>query len=365
MTDREKESRSLLFISPTLSVGGAERVLTMVANDLVDDFDVSFVIINGNDQRYSLHTDISSIILNRPKLIFAIWEIVKQIKTKNPDVVIGSATHVNVVLIIVRWFFRLRYRILIRESSIPSVMSKYRRRRFSILILAKLLYRHADKIICQSQDMSADIQKLCKISRNKITVIPNPLDISSLPKKTKSDNNVLQLVNVARFVPAKGHMRLMEVIKGVSRPVKLRLVGDGPLLTNVRLLVQKWGLSEKVQFEGNHFPPYKFLQTSDIFIQASFVEGFPNAALEALGCGLPVLAFDVPGGTKELINETNGFLIEDGNLRSMVEAINSFDQKKIDSHRIRTETSLRYNSATVLKQYRDVVTKLFSLETEQ
>ena len=175
--------------------------------------------------------------------------------------------------------------------------------------------------------------------------------MDELPLPEPGNNEVLTLVYTARFAPGKGHDRLIPILKHINRPYKLRLIGDGTKFEQVKLEFKKANLSEYVEFLGLQIPPYPTMKSCDIYIQPSHVEGFPNALMEAAAIGLSLLAYDVPGGTKEIINDINGQLIENGDALSFAEAINSFDSNNYTSKNIRADIRDRFDVKTIAKKY--------------
>ena len=95
--------------------------------------------------------------------------------------------------------------------------------------------------------------------------------------------------------------------------VKLIIVGDGKSLPNLQKQIVEMDISEKIEFPGwvEHEDVISMLRQSDIFVTASQTEVFPLSTLEALSCGIPVLAIDGPGNREIVINDYNGFILSD------------------------------------------------------
>ncbi|MDX1741700.1 MAG: glycosyltransferase, partial [Rhodothermales bacterium] len=119
------------------------------------------------------------------------------------------------------------------------------------------------------------------------------------------------LIHVSNFRPVKNATQVVDVfhrLREEKQPVKLLLVGDGPDRTNAERLARELGVYEDVRFLGKQEPIEEILSIADVFLMPSGSETFGLAALEAMACGVPVVASDI-GGLPELIRDGDtGFL---------------------------------------------------------
>ena len=100
-------------------------------------------------------------------------------------------------------------------------------------------------------------------------------------------------------------------------------------------LSKELNIEDRVHFLGFQKNPYKYMAQADLLILSSRYEGLPNVVLEANTCGLPVVAYNCPGGTREIIKDgLNGFLVECGNIDELAykieEAIKELNQYQND-----------------------------------
>jgi glycosyltransferase involved in cell wall biosynthesis len=121
------------------------------------------------------------------------------------------------------------------------------------------------------------------------------------------------VVYVGRFVEAKGMRELLAAFGRLrqSRPgARLAMVGDGVMRKELQDLIDARGLRDAVLFPGGQPPEQvaKWIGASDLLTLPSWSEGYPNVVVEALACGRPAVATDV-GGTREIVNDSNGILI--------------------------------------------------------
>jgi len=122
----------------------------------------------------------------------------------------------------------------------------------------------------------------------------------------------------------------MSKIVKKNHKVHLTLLGDGPEKENLRKLINSLSLSDHVTLEGYQKNPYTYFSNADLFVLSSRYEGLPNAMLESLACGTPVVAFNCPGGIDEIIvNESHGALVPENDVQALSTAI----EKQMRSHK--------------------------------
>ncbi len=140
----------------------------------------------------------------------------------------------------------------------------------------------------------------------------------------------------------------MEILSKLKIPFKYTIVGDGSLKETIFEKAKSLGLSDRI----THIPftnkVNDYIAENDMFLQGSYVEGFPNALLESCVVGTPVIAFNAPGGTKEIVEDgINGFLVEDE--ASYVKKLN--DDRKWDPNQIRESVYLKFNKEKIIQEY--------------
>jgi len=160
-------------------------------------------------------------------------------------------------------------------------------------------------------------------SSTRIAVIPNFVDTAHFvpPPQSPLPREPL-LFHSSNFRPLKRLEDVIHILQEVRKqlPARLLLVGDGPERSRIEQLVQQLGLSAAVSFLGMHRDLVPWLQRASVFLLPSSTEGFGLAALEALSCGVPVVASRV-GGLPEVIHHgKTGFLFPPGDIPAMAAA---------------------------------------------
>ena len=310
------KSMKILFVLPSLRAGGAERVISFLARSLHENNQEVTLLVLGFEKDKVFETgNLTIVYLNRDRLLFSVFDIIKAIKKIKPTIVFSSIAHVNIVMALTSHFFK-NIKFIAREASVLSIMSKYGdyKSRFLKKII-RLTYKNLDAIVCQSLDMKNDFIANFNINTNKLHVIGNPITMQLLDsnKIEETSRNKIKFITIGRLSEEKGHSR---IIKGLSKIVNYdfhyTIVGDGLMGDQIKNEIMKNNLQDKVTFIKHTSKVLDEINKNDYFLQGSYVEGFPNSVLESCSIGVPVIAFDCPGGTKDIIiNGENGFLVED------------------------------------------------------
>jgi N-acetyl-alpha-D-glucosaminyl L-malate synthase BshA len=156
-----------------------------------------------------------------------------------------------------------------------------------------------------------------------IDVIPNFVDVDRFTPAPRPAPHAPVIAHVSNFRPLKRLDDVVEVFARVraARPARLRLIGDGPDRPRIQAAIAARGLAADVELLGERTDLPALLPGADVFLLPSEVESFGLAALEALSCGVPVVASAV-GGLPEVIADGEvGFLRPVGDVAAMAEAV--------------------------------------------
>jgi glycosyltransferase involved in cell wall biosynthesis len=309
----------IVLVLPSLVAGGAERIISFISQNLDSERFNSKLLIAGFEKDNAYNVDnVDVTYLNKKRVLFAVPLIFLFLLKNRPNVVLSSLSHLNVVMAIMSYFFR-KTKFIGREATVLSQDDKIKKDSkptekknfFSFGFLYTNMYDKLDAVVCQSQDMAKDMVKNFGVSQSKVKIINNP--ISSLPPliENKKNSDIKRFITVGRLSIEKGNLRLIRLLSKLTFDYTYTIIGDGNEKDAVFREAKALGVMDKINHISFTNDVNKYISEHDVFLQGSYVEGFPNAVLESCVVGVPVIAFNVPGGTKEIIkNGINGFLVE-------------------------------------------------------
>jgi glycosyltransferase involved in cell wall biosynthesis len=192
-----------------------------------------------------------------------------------------------------------------------------------IRTLGQQIFNDATLVICLTRSDAYEIQRyMCPAE--KIRIVPNGVDVETFKPYSSVMDNLLFWGG--RFVFQKGLIYLIHAFANVvnSNPdIKLRMTGDGPLLSKIYAMVKSYGLENNVEFKGRvpRDELSKLIGESSIYLLPSLKEGMPYALLEAMACGKPVIGSDIPGINDVITHGKNGILVPPRNPEALANAI--------------------------------------------
>ncbi|MTE25585.1 MULTISPECIES: glycosyltransferase [Winogradskyella] len=330
----------VFFVLPTLFAGGAERVITFVAKHLdKKKFDVTLVVIGfEKDTKYDV-SEISVIYLEKPRVLSGVKGIIRLLAKHRPQVVVSSISHLNIIMGLISKLFP-KIKFIGRHATITNVAKKYKKPRKKSFISSFIKFdqigiKSLDYIICQSTDMKDDFLKIYNIDENRVKIIHNPVtQVDVLKQKGKSINSIKKFITVGRMTKVKGQARLLDVLSRLTIPFEFTIIGDGRNKEDILNKIEELQLNDKVTHIEHSDDVFSHLIKHDMFLQGSYSEGFPNALLESCTVGVPVIAFNAPGGTKEIVtNGVNGYLVEtEDEFLEKLQETKDWDPKEISKY---------------------------------
>lgn len=318
----------IIFFIPRMGGGGAERVVANISNELdIRGHEIVIYTPLSDESFYKLNPSIKIItenykiskrnvlrkiqmLINGVRLFFA-YE--KRMRVEMPDIVISFLTDTNILALMHK---HRKYKLIVSERADPT------RRTFCKQKRIKKLYRTADVLVCQSQKVKD------YFAFNNCEVIPNPVDVSILPELFSGEKEK-KIVAVGRLSKEKNFESL---IVAFSKLIKLdsckdyilEIYGEGSLHQTLQDQINDLSLENKIFLKGARKDVLECIKTSSLFVMSSIYEGFPNALLEAMAIGLPVICTDFYTGTaQELVKEENGILVPVNDTEALLQAMKS------------------------------------------
>ncbi|MFC4097905.1 glycosyltransferase family 4 protein [Euzebyella saccharophila] len=315
------------FLINKMSGGGAERVVSLLANHLSKKgLEIRIITFTGSDN-YELEPEIKRIKLHNHPLFhsvvvngfFSLLSFYRK-KENRPDIMSSHITLLSFCTIPIAKIFNIK--IIISEHINHSYSNNLIKR-----ILREKIYRFADLITVLT---SYDVPYFRKNHKN-VQLLPNPCtfvrveeyEITSRPKnKTKV---ILAIGDLNRY-HHKGFDNLIEIAEKVLPDLKdwkLKIVGGGDEgLEKLSQIVHDKGLEEQIIFTGFRSDIRELLKQSEIFILPSRFEGLPMTLLEAMSQGVCCIAYDCISGPSDIIShKENGWLVENQNISEMANSL--------------------------------------------
>lgn len=259
----------------------------------------------------------------------AIPEVLRLARSFRPDWVHSAAPQAYLVAAVVSPLVGARRSVAAHNpvSQLFGGLTGVKRR--AVLSLTSWALSSAATRIAVSQDVAADLVRTFGVARDRITVIPNPLDLEQIRSKARqpcplSLTGDPLVVSVARLHRQKDPLTLLEAFALLRRrtSAELIMIGEGPLHEEVERRRVTLGLEACTQVPGHLDNPFPILQRADVFVQASRFEGFGRSIVEAATLGVPIVATDAPGGARVLLEDgRHGVLTPVGDAPAMAVAI--------------------------------------------
>jgi len=331
----------ITVVISSLSCGGAERVLSSMANFWVGRGNqVTFITLgSANRDFYKLDDRISRISLDLMKDSPNIFSAIKNnlvrltslrrvLKNDSSDVIISFQSAMNVMVLLAG--IGMPAPIIVSERVDPRFFFKgviWNTVRF-------LIYPLSDAVVVQSTDVKKWMSKI--VAKKNIHIVPNP--VSSFNKvtddKLEFDIKSPFIVAMGRLVHQKGFDMLLQSFAQCAPEYEewsLVIIGDGADRDKLEALSKQLNIEKRVHFVGRVIEPGVILERASMFVLSSRYEGFPNALCEAMSCGLPVISFDCPSGPSSIVrNGTDGILVPAENVSALASAM---DQLMKDENR--------------------------------
>lgn len=237
-----------------------------------------------------------------PGIVRLAWKI-------KPQTILSTVVHLNVMLVLAKPILPGHIKLVLREATTPSLFVSHdtRHPRFWRW-LYRHLYRRADKVVCLSDTMANDLVEHFGLPREKLVRIYNPVDTNMIRRLAEAGGSPYSgpgphLVAAGRLRREKGFDLLLEAMPAVLRRFpsgRLAILGEGPLEAELKEQAGRLGLTNHVDFPGFQRNPWPYFRHADVFVLPSRFEGLPNALLEALALGTPVVASECTGAIQEL-----------------------------------------------------------------
>ena len=295
----------ILIIIPTLRSGGAEKVVASLSRAFISKgHNVMVVTFSKGRVDYPVDQIRELAVEAHPSFIMKIINVIrrtaklKKVKREfSPDISLSFLFGSNLTNL----FSRIKGDVVV--CSVRS--SAERDVRFLTRLINRFVYMFSDFIVVVSDGIRLELIKQYGTHINKIEIIYNFVDFhkNTVPKIKKTTS--IDLITVGRLEEVKGHWHLFHAVnqlKTIYPMIKLKILGEGNLFSLLNHEIKELGLVDNVVLLGFQKDTRRYLNAADIFCFSSRNEGMPNALLEAMSHGLPIISTDIPHGPKVILN---------------------------------------------------------------
>lgn len=361
------KEKTICFVIIGLNSGGAERVVSTLSNELINDYNVLIITLKRTTPFYKLNPNIkveycqeaiqpSLNIIQALKTNYQLYAKVKTLLRKHKvDICFGFITAANIISTLAAR--RLKIPVVISERNNP-IMEDSKLSRIWV-ILRNLVYPKANILVVQTNEIKSFFSK--NIPDKKIRLIPNPINPGFAKNSSLKKENIV--LNVGRLSKQKAQHLLIKAFANLNFDNwTLLILGEGDERKNLESLIKKLNMSSKIKLMGKVENVEHFYQTSKVFAFTSIYEGFPNALLEAMHFGLACVSTNCPTGPSEIIQDgKNGYLIPLNSEKILTEKLKSLvtdDSLRKEFGTQAKKTSAKYEVENIVKEWLLIIRKL-------
>ncbi len=380
--------KKLILVNSSAS-GGAERVASILSRHL--DKTVSFAFIYTRSFfEFSPERLIHQLtqLEGKERKIFTLVQLIssifrlKSIVHEEDYKVVQSHMYLSNYINILSKLIGSKHKVQVVNCD--CITTKFERGLTASLnkLLVKWLYPKADLIISKSEAMNNDMINFLNKSNLNTTVIYNPVDceyiLNKKIEKTEFNRDYYPfdklLVNVSRFHSQKRQRDIILALSSLSSEFGVVFIGEGKHLEDCKLLAKKLNVFDRTIFLGKKSNPFNIIAQCDAFVMSSSCEGFPNALVEAMCCGLPIISADCLSGPREILTVTNnpndilqkeatylvgdyGLLYPVGNIAQLCNSIKYLfsNDRVLDFSKRAVNASRKFNLPIIISRYNKVL----------
>jgi len=306
--------KSLTFALPSLAHGGAQKVFLELAGYYAKSgFKVNLLVLDLTGElstRVPEGINVVDLSVGSGRIIGRLvqfFRVRRWVRGNGIQSVFSTITGMN-IFVLVCFLFNRDIRLVIREAnSLENIRSRW------LLLLMRLFYWRADKVICTSEYCLKQLGRAQICSKEQLEFISNPFDVEKIRKLSSEsvadipsvDTGHKLIVCVGRLVWQKGVDVLLEAVGLLPANLHYHLlvIGDGPERSVLENKAIDLGLFDKVTFLGYRANPYPYMASADLFVLSSRWEGYVNTVIEAMVLKSPIVATDCKSGPTDLLRD--------------------------------------------------------------
>ena len=301
---------------PSLDGGGPERAMLNVARGLTGrGFQVELAAASAVGHFLDIVPEhVRLVDLGCRRTLSSLLPLIRHLRRERPDVLISSLPHANVVALLANKFLRQPLPVVaLRTSNFSLRHADANLKERAAMTLEKHLLPAAHAVVAVSKGVADDLKRVAPRAAHLVRVIHDPVVWRGHEEEAAAPvahpwfggSGPPVILAVGRLVALKGHAHLLRAVARVAaaRPVRLVIVGEGPERGRLNKLAASLGISHLVDFPGFQLNPLPYMRQAQVFALSSTYEALPNALIQAMACGTPVVSTDCPTGPREILED--------------------------------------------------------------
>lgn len=310
--------KRIIFFVSSMGDGGAQRVISILSEKMAArGIQVEILTYLDLPEVYEISKEVKKTCVEKStgkrNVLFNLLWMRKYLK-ENAKVVLSFLAPFNMIALTA--LLGSKVPIVVADRNDPAKVPG------DMLVrkIRDILYGFADRVIVQTEDNQSYFKRLKK----KPMVIFNPVDLKEYQGLALKTGKEKVIVSAGRLLPQKNQKMLLNAFKEISEKYpeyRLVIYGEGSYRKELENYVTELGISEKVLMPGSVTDLYDRIKSAELFVLSSDYEGMPNALIEAMCLGLPVISTRVSGAADLITDGENGFLVEAGNVKELVKAM--------------------------------------------
>ena len=309
----------MMMVINTLRNGGAERVMSVLCNELSARHQVRLLLLQDDKTDYPLspRVEVRSSRIKHHDIVHFVRFIRGQMTEWQPDIVLSFMTPYNNYTLIANILNHHTAPVVIAERGDP-----YYGKAFYYKAIRRVVTPSADGAVFQTKQAQAYYQKMLRCPS---AILPNPLNPIFLQARYEGERTK-RIVTTGRLHVKKNFPMLIRAFAKIAPQIPeytLQIYGNGPMQEALEQQIRESGLEERVLLMGRSDHLEQEIRDAALFAFPSDSEGMPNSLLEAMALGLPCISTDCPiGGPATVIKEKeNGMLVPVGDADAMADAM--------------------------------------------
>ena len=313
------EGKKITFFADSLGNGGAQRVISILTQQYaMAGIPVEIVLYYDSVPFFDIHPDVRITYVQRETQSKNLLKNIAWLRhyfIRNADLVVSFLAQFNMIALAAA--FGTKIPVIVADRNDPRHMPK----QAPVRLARNQMYHLANAVVVQTQHnkkyFSQKLQEKCRI-------IYNPVDLQDQKGMALRTEKKRRIVSAARLMKQKNQLMLIESFAQIKQDFPdytLTIYGEGPFRDTLEARIAELNLTDCVFLPGKVQNVFDCIADADLFVLSSDFEGMPNALIEAMCLGLPVISTKVSGATDLIEHGHNGLLTEVGDTNQLTECM--------------------------------------------